>query len=410
MSVINSMLKDLEKRKVQLDVSGDDVLKGLTVSDIQKTQHEIKVKHYQTSIAGVMFIIAIMVIGYFISPYNLMTVSEKDLNKIAEMQVEVDDSQSKNRQAEGALIINRDMPITLKKIKEDTLELSKKTTLLNSSSELVEGINTNNLLIVDQKPQIKFDSAADFPDITLKQEIPKGLVKESEWDASKNTVSDSRINEKLIPAQESKPSINKEYAVLTTLEESQKKYRSALSLYNQGEIQHAKLLLLETLKLSSNHIDARRLLALIHLKDDHLNLAKAVITKGLLDKPFNQKLLRLYLQVCVEEGNFTEAIITMEKSNLISSPEDIAYLAGLYQKIDDHAKSVELYSQALRSKPNYSVWWMGKGISLEALMKNEEALTAYKASRSFGGLTSSLESYVLSRIRTIEDPKINIKS
>ncbi len=92
----------------------------------------------------------------------------------------------------------------------------------------------------------------------------------------------------------------------------------------------------------------------------------------------------------------------MEQRLRLTSPEDIAYLAGLYQKQNDHVNAVKLYTRALQLKPSTSLWWMGQGISLEGIEKHEEALQSYQQSISTGQLSGKLAQYAASRIKTIK--------
>ena len=80
----------------------------------------------------------------------------------------------------------------------------------------------------------------------------------------------------------------------------------------------------------------------------------------------------------------------------------MAYLAGLYQKNKQHMHAVKYFSQALRLIPANSIWWMGQGISLEAVGQIQQALDSYQQAISTERLTTQLSEFVLQRINSIQ--------
>lgn len=196
--------------------------------------------------------------------------------------------------------------------------------------------------------------------------------------------------------------ISKTHREPTSEEKSQDAYLKALSMYNRGRIQESRVLLKDALKYDAYNLDANKLLASLYLREGKADVAIALIKKGLANYSGNQELLRLYLQAQVQREDYAGAIALMEQHLRLNTPEDIAYLAGLYQKNDGHLSAVKLYSQALQLKPARSVWWMGQGISFEALSKQDEALKSYQQSIVSGQLSTQLAGYVKTRINAIE--------
>ncbi|MDT8281172.1 MAG: tetratricopeptide repeat protein, partial [Gammaproteobacteria bacterium] len=196
--------------------------------------------------------------------------------------------------------------------------------------------------------------------------------------------------------------VSKKQREYTSQEKSQHAYAAALSLYNKGSKQQAKASLKEALSYSTTIRDAYNLLAVIYIEDGRIDLASEILESGLSKHINDQALLRLYLQSLVQEARYKEAITVMEKRLRLTSPEDLGYLAGLYQKQNNHFNAVKFYSRALQLKPSTSLWWMGQGISLEVLEQHEEALQSYQQSISTGQLTDKLAFYVMSRIKSIK--------
>ena len=175
-----------------------------------------------------------------------------------------------------------------------------------------------------------------------------------------------------------------------------------MDLFSQGRTDEARLQLKQALSLEPANSKATQLLAAIYLGDNRAELAVDVLDKGLKLRPADQDLLRLYLQVQVQMKNYAQAIDIMERRMRLNKPEEVAYLAGLHQKNNDHLGAARLYAQALKLVPSNSVWWMGQGISFEALGMNEEAMKSYRQSIESGRLNTQLTEYVLGRIASIE--------
>ncbi len=407
MSVINTMLKDLEKRKAESSyMSEDDVLKDLGAINNNEKFSKKSINPYLLGIASFMSLIFILLISYILLPYRLTNVS------IAGVQ-------NDTYQAEEAVPIKSSSIDTKKENEVDLVSTVVNNPTVKTSPELAaslpqsmpavaEELKVNALVNIEKQSQsetaenvLAAKTALEEPKELL-QVIVQNVKSQSQGDVAKDSTQlDLESDEEPLLV------FNKKQPVLTVEQRSQKKYQTALSLYKKGEIQHSSILLSEVLNVSPEHMEARHLLAIIHLKNGRLELAKEVVSTGLLTQKYDQNLLRLYLQICVQEGNYSEAIVRMETSGFVSSPEDKAYLAGLYQKTEDHSKAFELYSQALTSRPDQAVWWMGKAISLEALRKNDEALQAYKTAASFNRLTPSLKIFVISRIGIIERMQVN---
>ena len=159
----------------------------------------------------------------------------------------------------------------------------------------------------------------------------------------------------------------------------------------------------EAIAYSAVNINAYSLLAVIYLEDGRADLASELIENGLKNHNNNdQSLLRLYLQSLVQEARYKEATTLMEQRLHLTSPEDLGYLAGLYQKQNDHLNAVKFYTRALQLKPSTSLWWMGQGISLEVIEKYKEAILSYEQSVNTGQLSGKLAQYAISRINTIK--------
>ena len=77
MSVINTMLKDLELRD-SADLESDAVLRGLSSGAHTSHRPEKEVNYSLIGMLGVLVIILVMVIIYLVSPYQLVVASKNE--------------------------------------------------------------------------------------------------------------------------------------------------------------------------------------------------------------------------------------------------------------------------------------------------------------------------------------------
>lgn len=382
------MLKDLEERKEQSADSSDASLAGLSAANAGSSNNSFKTISANPYILSLISVVAIFVIAglvYFLSPYTLTRHSESMPSANTEGVVEI-----KNKVQE--IIPEADHLLV------DEPPEQEKNHSFNNDTE-APALAENKEIIQEEKI-----SNVAIEDSVAEEYAGKHAVQEEhiETRIEEDAVSVGSMNQKAHQKRQAAATTNSTTAMSISAPR-QSKYQLALERYNHSDTQHAKILLWEILKASPDNLEALKLLSLIYLQHGQFDLAKKTVSKALLQNPSNQDLLRIYLKVCIKSQDYIGAIQLMNNAGMVSSPEDEAYLAGLYQKIDDHKNAIGLYTSALKSKPGNSIWWMGKGISLEALMMNAEALEAYHIAKTLGGLTMPLKDYINQRIYALEN-------
>ena len=380
MSVINTMLKDLEKREKNF-ADNNSILHGLKSRSTQPASAARN--HYLIFILmGFGFIIALIIGLYFISPYQLVKATT---------------------QAEPAAPLAKAVePVNIlaTTISSDPVIAPVPAVTEDPVSALAVPVTTANAIV----------STSDVP-VTVKSALVKPLavvqtpgIALAKPDTANNPVSVAANNNLAQDNSEKDPnaSLSRTAVVLTDQERSDQAYASALNQYNQGQHLTAKDLLKDALVYYPKNRQARQLLAAIHIFEQRPDIAASVIEQGLTANEKDMDLLRFYLQALVQMENYSKAISVMETNFQLTAPEDMAYLAGLYQKNKQHIHAVKFFSQALRIIPANSVWWMGQGISLEALGQTQQALDSYQQAITTGRLSTQLGEFVLLRISNVQ--------
>lgn len=203
----------------------------------------------------------------------------------------------------------------------------------------------------------------------------------------------------------SSPSANAEtpLKLVSEVQRSDAEYRKAQLLQQQGREADALAGYGVALQLNPQNESARLASAalLIHLKRG--DEAVKVLQEGLAIMPshlgFSMSLARIQLEL----GAIEQAVATLRQNldGAKANGEYQAFLAALLQRQGAHQKAVEHYAAALKIHPGNGAWWMGYGLSLQALLRVDEAKTAYEKSIASRTLNAELTAYVEQKIKSL---------
>ena len=379
MSVINTMLKDLDEREVDPAYS-DAVLRE---ADIRRGEFSEPEGNKTALIVGIaaVFVVAAVVIGIYLIPSNEGAVVDHvaQTEKISTVDMAaadvaaIEDEVLFVKSSEGS---RPDITAPVVAAKE------------HADAQIAQSGKAREPSAVTQSIPVKKALKKTSPVIAKKDvEVSRAPVLVSEPDVATNE------NEIVVSKRVREPSAE---------QKSQGAYIAAIKSYSNGNTAETMKRLKDALNYDASNVKAHRLLASIYLNEGRSDIASETVLRGLNYLPDDRDLLRLYLQAEVQQENYNEAIRIMEQRLLVTSPTDLAYLAGLYQKKNNHSHAVKLYSQALKLVPTESVWWMGQAISFEALNEYTAAKEAYHHAIASGKLSSQLSRYVVSRIDYVE--------
>lgn len=108
----------------------------------------------------------------------------------------------------------------------------------------------------------------------------------------------------------------------------------------------------------------------------------------------------------LQDNALREAIDTLQRALPQASgrADYHAFLAALLQRDDQHRAAAEHYATALRSAPDNGVWWMGLGISYQALQMATQAQQAYRNAQASRTLSPELAAFVEARLGQLQRP------
>lgn len=353
-------------------------------------------------------IIALAIGGYYLSPYKLVGIAKGDVKQVAS-------------QADESVIAKEDKKVTPTKIERVAATTTNNNKPENVTQKSAEQNNVQASVSHETTPEPEPEHAAvalihqAAPATVSKTVAAVKHVASVSSPASKPALQGSitRINDSKQDqsdnaddfennAEISSHVVTKQQRKFTPDEKSRQLYANAMSLYDQGNKQEAKSSLVQALASNPGNADASRLLTVIYLEDGRADLASSTVEAGLKVHGSDQNLLRLYVQTLAKLKKYNQAISVMRQRIQLTSPEDLGYLAGLYQKNNDHLSAVRYYSEALQIVPGKSIWWLGQGISLEILKQYKESLASYKKAVNTGELSTKLMEYAISRIYIVK--------
>lgn len=112
----------------------------------------------------------------------------------------------------------------------------------------------------------------------------------------------------------------------------------------------------------------------------------------------------LHARLVGSAGRIDEAIRILERSGatLTQAPEVHALTAAFLQRAGRHDEAIARYEAIVRRYPGESRWWLGLGISLDAVARHVEALDVYRIAMQIGTLSRPSQKWVSSRVETLD--------
>lgn len=159
----------------------------------------------------------------------------------------------------------------------------------------------------------------------------------------------------------------------------------------------------EVLRLDPLHHAARHALVSVLLSLQRNADAERLLQEGLKREMRETSFAMLLARLQVEREEMTLALETLEKSLPYADrqPEYHAFIAALLQRQDRHKEAITHYQIALQLVPGNGIWWMGAGMSMQAVERVEDARDAYQRALATQSLSAELAAYVQSKLKEL---------
>ena len=397
MSVINEMLKDLDKRKSEQNQSVD----GSAVSYIKVNEPDVKL------IIIVILITAILCVGFM---FLLFDQKDKpryvDAKKEAIQQIQKTQPIQLQEQQQAAINLNSVEPISVKS--ESIQPVIENTLLVKAKDEQpTEALNSNTDQVVKSDvvvPKLAEPKIVKSEEVIAKRIETNTVQKEASIPFSAKSEPLSAETQFEVQSEtpvKSEPSMVIASVKLTAKELADKKLDQAQRSLKAQRVDEAEALFEEAIMLQPNETEARRQLAALWFGRGANNQAKNLLKQGLLMNHKNEDYRIMLARIYASEGNYSKAFDVLNELPSSTRLEYTLALANMASQSGHHDTAITSYQSLLMTKPNHSQWWLGLAISFDRNEQYSQAVVAYQKSLNSNGLPQTSAKFAKQRLAEI---------
>lgn len=174
----------------------------------------------------------------------------------------------------------------------------------------------------------------------------------------------------------------------------------ARRLYQDGEVNKGLNKLMRAVKQAPGNVHARTTLAVLLFEQGQDDLAKYILGEGLRSYPHRPEWAKILARALYSEGDLDGAQTILEAAAppVKGHLDYHALYAGVLQKKGEHPRAAIVYRNLLQLQPSNGTWWMGLAISLEAMSRKDDAITAYRHALNTPRLSPDSTRFVKDRL------------
>ena len=197
---------------------------------------------------------------------------------------------------------------------------------------------------------------------------------------------------------------SKPVAILTPEQKAERLFARAQQALSRNQQQRGESLLRKALDEHSRHVSARSQLAALLLSRQQEDKAERLLSEGLLTDAHQLALARPYAQLLAARGELGPALETLERAIVQrqADPETLALRAAILYKMERHAESATAYRKAVQGQPSRALWWTGLAVALEQNGQPGQALEAFQRAAELP-LNKPVDDYVKQRIGVLSN-------
>ena len=403
MSLVNDMLRDLEKRKATESANSEGA--GATrESMIEPRQSGFKKK--DILLLG-LFVLVLVLLAYILFSQDqepmLPEVPElpaKIQLPVNEVLVSTQDDDKHKASSKTAMSKSEIKPVEQT---SEGSEVAPKPTQENSknvvqagSKELADSKVANQTRTAESVVVPKASKSVTAENVVAPE---KKQVRATDVRVSKPVNTSATLKEDSTPKKAPKAQPKEEVlkVVLSPAALDLKAASEAISLFELGKSEEAYSLLWSFVGKHKTNERTMGVLANRLLNDQRLTELSDLLANA--TAPLSPDLRQVKARWLLIQGKHDAAInlLELDQPDIGNKPEYYALLASLYQRNGQAGKAFEQYSQLIQSNDTVADWWAGLGIAADQLSQARQAVYAYQQALSLPGLNRALEQYVRQR-------------
>lgn len=189
-----------------------------------------------------------------------------------------------------------------------------------------------------------------------------------------------------------------------TAARADQEFRRGMELFRGGRTDEAEAAWRAAVELDPAAAAPRQALLGALLERGERERAETLLQEGLRMNSRQPKQIMLLARLQLDRGAQTEALRTLEQGlpHAQWNAEYLSMTAAVMARVGRHRDAAELYASALRIVPGNAVWEMGRGMALRADGQREQALAAFQRASRLRGLSPELRAFVERQIRELQ--------
>ena len=173
-------------------------------------------------------------------------------------------------------------------------------------------------------------------------------------------------------------------------------FRRAVAFLDQGRMAESRAALRASLALEPWHEAARQTLAALLIEAGETQAAEQALEEGLRLNPAQANFAIVVARLRVNRDDTPGALAVLREHGAAAAgvPEYRAFVGALLQRLGRHAEAIDEYQAALKLAPGVGAWWIGLGLAQEAADRPKEAADAFRRAKASGTLPTELAEFV----------------
>ncbi|AZQ85772.1 tetratricopeptide repeat protein [Colwellia sp. Arc7-635] len=377
MSVINQMLKDLDKRQ----------------SEQAETSHLVLPVSTKSSVGKWVWVVVAIIILNVAGIFTWQLYSE---NQQLRAQARQDHTiEVTGADVEKAPIKNVSITASSQEVRSNlTTEPTEK--FITSQSDDIESDLPNRELSVGLEPESKLvvEKPSTTPVVYPVVVDDSAVVIVTAVETDRN----STKPESIVVKTKVKPKLTISRTQLSSKELAANKISEAEQAIERNDIIKAESLFEEVLLLIPEHETARKQLAALWYGKKSYQNAINLLSQGIALAPKAEEMRLMSARIYYEQGQAGQAYNILSPLKRSSSKEVQVLLANTAAELNEHDNAISAYKNLIALEPKVSRWWLGLAISLDSLGDFISARDAYQQAIKRNNLSSSAMQFARQRL------------
>lgn len=387
MSVINQMLKDLDKRQ----------------SEQKKTAEAVIPVTEKSSTSRVIFIIVAIIVLNVIGIFSWQLYSENQQLK-EQVQMNAFAISANNGAVSDVILMDASEKISDKQSSHQAPIVagdagSEKVAIVTSSvkqttSDIADELSKPSLVSVEKPAS---SNNVKINPLTISQS--DNTEKNPALDADNvENISDIIGRKPVAKIAKTTPSLTISRTQLTPQALAANKITQAEQAIERNDILKAESLFEEVLLVMPEHETARKQLAALWYGRKSYQDAVNLLSQGIALAPQSEEMRLMTARIYYEQNQPRQAYNALSPLNKSKNIEVQTLLANTAADLSEHDNAIIAYQKLITLEPHVGRWWLGSAVSLDSLGKFVLARDAYKQAIVCKNLSNSAMQFARQRL------------